>query len=262
MLSCLVNDQPLILINTPYSYQTIKKWANKGILKCPICSNSYEFCCGRVVIPYFRHKDKKKCEDIYSEPETIEHLQGKIDLYNWLIKQPNLTDIVLEGWIPKTKQRPDLMFKHNGNLYILEYQCSPISSEYYERHELYQAAGIKDIWICGVKNYFQEFHKGTGNKRTNVLEDECRLYYDSDSKLLFQMITINSYVEFFNTVYPIGRHRMSNSKDYIEGDKNYYCIKSIDASFKKNNYLGNKTVCVCKPLGEVESFVGNQCFTI
>ena len=79
MLTCLINNQLLNLVDTPYNNKTIQKWADKGILKCPICGGSYEFCLGRIRIPYFRHKEKNKCKDIYSEPETVEHLQGKIE---------------------------------------------------------------------------------------------------------------------------------------------------------------------------------------
>ena len=111
-------------------------WSKKGILICPACGKPYEFCHGKTVDAYFRHKDKSEC-DKYSEPETEEHLRGKIDLYEWIKKQDGVTDAVLEGWLPETKQRPDIMFKFHGDQCVIEYQCSPIATEYIERHELY-----------------------------------------------------------------------------------------------------------------------------
>ena len=100
--------------------------------------------------------DKAECEDKYSESETEEHINGKKDLYEWIKKQTGVTNAVLEGWIPETKQRPDIMFNYNNQKYVIEYQCSPIATEYIERHELYKAVGITDIWICGTEKYLQD----------------------------------------------------------------------------------------------------------
>lgn len=130
--------------------------------------------------------DKNECEDKYSESETEEHLNGKRDLFEWIKKQNGVVNAVLEGWIPDTKQRPDIMFEYNGQKYVIEYQCSPIATEYVERHELYKASGIIDIWICGTEKYLQKYHEGTGKKRINILEDNTKMYYDSkDSNFYF-----------------------------------------------------------------------------
>lgn len=122
--------------------------------------------------------DKNECEDIYSETETEEHLNGKRDLFEWIKKQPSITDAVLEGWIPETKQRPDIMFKFNGKQYVIEYQCSPIATEWIERHELYQASGIIDIWILGIEKYLKP------NMREKFIQKYAVAFYDSSLKLI------------------------------------------------------------------------------
>ena len=165
MLTCLIGDNKINLVENKYEKEELKKWSSKRILKCPICGKDYEYCHGKVKMPYFRHKDKEECNYLYSESETQEHLQGKTDLYNWLLKQPNVTKVELEAYIPETKQRPDIMFEWNGQICVIEYQCTPIASEYYERHELYEACGIKDIWVCGADKYFQYYHSGNGVKQ-------------------------------------------------------------------------------------------------
>ena len=96
----------------------------------------YEYCHGQVQTPYFRHKDKAQCPYAYGEPETEEHLQGKMALYHWLLTLPDVSDVVLEAWLPDTHQRPDIMFRQNGQIYVLEYQCTPIATEFFERHDL------------------------------------------------------------------------------------------------------------------------------
>jgi len=153
MLIAEINNQPINCYDNKYDKDTLKKWADKGILQCPICHGKYEYCHGKLVSPYFRHKDKTKCETIYSEPETEEHIQGKIALFNWIKKQNGVVKAVMEGYIEETKQRPDIMFEFGGQQYVIEFQCTPIASEQIERHELYQAAKINDIWIGGKEKY-------------------------------------------------------------------------------------------------------------
>lgn len=116
--------------------------------------------------------DKNECEDKYSESETEEHLNGKRDLLEWIKKQNGVVNAVLEGWIPKTKQRPDIMFEYNGKEYVIEYQRSPIATEFIERHNLYKASGIIDIWIAGYEKYFNP------NSRHKYIEDYVEGYYN------------------------------------------------------------------------------------
>lgn len=237
MLSCLLNNQRINCIDGEHTRDQLKTWAKKRILLCPACGKPYEYCHGKVKSPYFRHMDKVECEDRYSEPETEEHLAGKKDLYEWLKKQPGVTDCELEGWIPGTKQRPDIMFKYNGQQCVLEYQCSPISTEYYERHELYQAAGIKDIWVCGVQKYFQYYHRGSGSKRVNTLEKECGTYYDSTNKCFYIIDknlnerTLNQIVN--NKTYA---YVMRNPYDYRVKSQNYYLVKDKIKSYDSYSY--------------------------
>lgn len=169
----------------------LKKWSKKKILLCPVCDKPYEYCHGEVKTPYFRHMDKEECEDKYSESETEEHLNGKRDLYEWIKKQIGVTNAVLEGWIPETKQRPDIMFDYNNKKYVIEYQCSPIATEYIERHELYQAAGFTDIWIAGVKKYFKP------NARHKFIENHVIGYYNPIEKK-YRVNNVSSYGRFYN----------------------------------------------------------------
>ena len=126
--------------------------------------------------------DKTECEDRFSESETEEHISGKKDLYEWIRKQPGVTNAVLEGWIPETKQRPDIIFEYGGRKIVIEYQCSPIATEYLVRRKLYTTAGIPDIWICGTEKYL-----GDG-KRINTIEFDSRLYYDNSSRFFYKII--------------------------------------------------------------------------
>ena len=113
MISCLLNGIRINYFDGMYNKEQLKTWAKKKILICPACNKPYEYCHGKVKSPYFRHMEKEQCEDKYVESETEEHIKGKRDLYEWLKTQDGVTDCILEGWIPETKQRPDIIFKYN-----------------------------------------------------------------------------------------------------------------------------------------------------
>ena len=155
ILTCKLGNEIINCYDGTHNKEQLKKWSSKKILLCPVCGKHYEYCHGQVKTPYFRHMDKAECEDKYSESETEEHLNGKRDLFEWIKKQKGVTNAVLEGWIPETKQRPDIMFEYEGKTCVIEYQCTPIATEYVERHDLYKASGIIDIWIAGYEKYFK-----------------------------------------------------------------------------------------------------------
>lgn len=207
MLSCLLNKQRINCCDGLYSKEELKKWAAKKILLCPACGKPYEYCHGKVKSPYFRHMDKEQCEDKYSEAETEEHVKGKKDLYEWIRKQDGVTDVILEGWIPATKQRPDIMFKYNGEQCVIEYQCTPISSEYFERHELYKAAGIKDIWILGIDKYF------TTSSRRKYIQNVAIGHYSPISKDLI----LYEYKSFYDKVKDKDQLKISLYGNYDTG---------------------------------------------
>ena len=242
ILTCKLGNEIINCYDGTHNKEQLKKWSSKKILLCPVCGKPYEYCHGKVKTPYFRHMDKNECEDRFSEPETEEHLIGKRDLFEWIKKQNGVTNAVLEGWIPETKQRPDIMFEYCGKRYVLEYQCSPIASEYYDRHDLYKSSGIIDIWICGTEKYLGS------NKRLNTLEENARIYYDAKNKLLYQMDNLSekdvkeiqkiaSIRGHLSTAYKQKQyfsrtfHVMKNVYDYLNSYKNYLNIKDISNSY-------------------------------
>lgn len=237
MITCKVGENIINCYDGNHSKEQLKKWASKNILICPVCNNTYEYCHGEFVSPYFRHKEKDKCEDIYSEPESQEHIKGKRDLYEWIKIQDGITEVILEGWIPETKQRPDIMFKYNGKQYVIEYQCTPIASQYLERHELYKAGGIEDIWILGTDKYLNK-KPSTKENRHKTIESYTYYYYDSSNKIFIYNKLIQNIGEFKVMDFNINKYsdlsydnQVKNidndliSKDY---DDKYFCsIESI-----------------------------------
>lgn len=242
MITCKVGENIINCYDGIHSKEQLKKWAGKNILICPVCGKPYEYCHGKVKSPYFRHKEKDACEDKYSEAETQEHILGKRRLFEWVKNQTGVTNAILEGWIPETKQRPDIMFKYNGKQYVIEYQCTPISSEYYERHDLYKVAGIIDIWICGLEKYFQYYHKGNGDKRVNILEENCGTYYDSLHDNIYKVYENISEKNFKNIIN--GKtyvNFMKTPLEYKNKYENFHLVKSISQSYSSYSYYPSPT---------------------
>lgn len=185
ILTCKLGNEIINCYDGTHDKEQLKKWSSKKILLCPVCGKPYEYCHGKVKTPYFRHMDKNECEDRFPESETEEHLNGKRDLFEWIKKQNGVTNAVLEGWIPETKQRPDIMFDYNNEKFVIEFQCTPIATEYEERHALYKASGINDIWVLGVEKYLKP------NMREKYIEGYSDCFYDTATKRL----TINGDTE-------------------------------------------------------------------
>lgn len=226
----------------------MKTWTYKNLVLCPVCGKPYEYCHGDFKIPYFRHKEKDKCEDLYNEPETEEHIKGKTQLYEWIKNQSGVTNAILEGWIPETNQRPDIMFEFNNEQFVIEYQCTPIASEYVKRHNLYQAAGIVDIWIVGTDNF------GTGwCKRRKALENYAFGYYDPS----YKAFRYEEYSKEMNLqdidLYKV-KDRVNKLSQKLLDDRNYkmqvhnakaYIIQKYPKIIDYLNTLENQLKCKC-----------------
>lgn len=121
----------------------------KNILHCPGCKERVFFKNGEQKISHFSHYRESNCLS-FSEGETQAHLSGKIKLLEWCEKQS--LSVEMEAWLPKLKQRPDLLITLADDRKIaLEYQCSPIpSKKIKERTEGYHSIGCEVLWICGV----------------------------------------------------------------------------------------------------------------
>lgn len=211
MLTCIVGNTKINCFDNTYDKYKLKKWSDENRLICSDCGKPYEYCHGEIMLPYFRHKEKsKECDIIYSELETEEHIQGKMILYNWLLSLQNkniISNVKLESYISETRQRPDLYFEQNNKRCVIEFQCSPISTEYLKRHELYKLANINDIWIMGTEKYNLNFdnNKVNHSPRFKAIEKYNKYYLRvKDSQIIFNF---NNFL-----IYDINDLQILNNK--------------------------------------------------
>ena len=137
-------------ISADYNNQSeIRELVKSKKIVCPDCRKHLIFKSGEIKIPHFAHFDF--CSYPYHEHETDEHLIGKVLIKNLLNITYPASEILVEERIEVTKQRPDVLIKHpDGSIWVFEMQCTNISgSEWWQRHKLYEKAGIKDFWILG-----------------------------------------------------------------------------------------------------------------
>lgn len=153
-------------------------------------------------------------------------------MFEWIKNQNGVTEAVLEGWIPETKQRPDIKFKYNGKKYVIEYQCSPIATEYVERHELYKVSGIIDIWILGTEKYLQP------KMRKKYIQNYSYGFYSYKNKNLYPIRNSNI---FSNAKLSTEKRETGCDLFYglsingfvFDSQIYHYCFKDIDKILEK-----------------------------
>jgi competence protein CoiA len=118
-----------------------------GQFYCPVCGEKLVVKLGIQRISHFAHFHlSTTCAEYERESEY--HMRAKLQLYHWLKTQSS--NVELEVFLPEIKQRPDLMFTFQGKRYCVEYQCSSISVELFEkRSKGYLTNGMIPLWILG-----------------------------------------------------------------------------------------------------------------
>lgn len=173
---------------------------------CPQCFKPVILKAGTIKIPHFAHKQKSNCDQLFSEGETINHINGKLQLFEWL--QSKRVRVELESPITSLNQRPDLLAKIQKTQYAIEYQCSPISRDMFiKRTTGYQKQNIYPIWI--PKQY-------ESNKR----------------QMSYQHIFLNSFYKLF-----LNR---SSRVEYIccyDSEKKKFCYYHSPMYIQKNQYI-------------------------
>jgi competence protein CoiA len=198
----------------------VKALVNNNELICPECRNPVQFKAGPTKIWHFAHKPNTECTYPYWEPESEQHLKGKLVLKEWLEKLYPNSQVELEYKVDATNQRSDIMVIHSdGSFEAYEFQCSPISDTIMsERHNLYKSAGIKDTWIFGDtvhRNHTswefkdEELHKFRGmefviyeyQKATyylNPFECKLRALFDLEEELRYSKTVLVIFESIFN----------------------------------------------------------------
>lgn len=218
---------------------------------CPVCKEKVVLKKGTIMSPHFSHQKNSNCITLIEEGETEEHLLGKQQLY--FFTRSNKT--LVENYLPKIKQRPDLLYK---NLAI-EFQCSPININKLEhRIHGYEKQQIKSLWILGSRykkrfgqpstNKFYYYFKKLGftmffwltSKNKLEIRYNCRYVY---GKIKYQKIEVSSLhelIQFLNNPGmishdPINIHSLLEEMRKLQNQLFYQNKKALE--LQNNCYL-------------------------
>ncbi|KQL54978.1 hypothetical protein AN964_16695 [Heyndrickxia shackletonii] len=193
-----------------YHLDNLKK---KVQFYCPVCQEPVILRAGSQKIPHFSHQKSSNCASI-SEPESLRHMQGKKDLYLWLVNQR--FKVYLERYLPRLKQRPDILFNKNGKWFAVEYQCSPISIKLLtQRTNGYAKHHISPIWIMG--GYPFQHRKDAFFQ----LSDFHWSFIQASEKIgltLFSYTPHSRYFHFLSNISPISSRKVQGTYTKISLD--------------------------------------------
>ncbi|KOY82422.1 hypothetical protein I6G82_14750 [Lysinibacillus macroides] len=145
MLIAYTDQQQLFL---PYQYtrETLQRYRRQIKFLCPQCLEPVQLKMGHYNIPHFAHLAKNQCDQFFAEGESKLHLQGKIQLFEWLQKLGHKVE--LEPFLNTLSQRPDLLVTIADNRFAFEFQCSAISHEKWQQRTTgYEKHHIQPVWL-------------------------------------------------------------------------------------------------------------------
>lgn len=200
---------------------------------CPVCKGRVIAKIGVQRISHFAHLQLSPlCVEF--ERESAYHLQAKIQLFEWL--ETECSNVRLEVYLPDIMQRPDLMFTFLGNSYCVEYQCSPISEEIFEkRTNGYLSSHLTPLWILGANRVHR--------KQTNLisLPKFQSLFIKKNNTgewyLPSYCPSLKSFISITN-LHPLSPHTMQCDYDVIPQSQ-LHLTEWLNPIFQNTFYVSN-----------------------
>ncbi|MEC1178814.1 competence protein CoiA family protein [Metasolibacillus meyeri] len=174
---------------------------------CPQCKQPLQLKIGRVKIPHFAHKQLNDCDASFTEGESLMHLLGKQQLFSFF--QKRVEKVVLEGYLSRLQQRPDLFITHRQQHYAIEFQCSTIPFEQFnERTTGYEKHGIIPLWIAKAPNKIPTF----GIRKISLSQFYQQFFkrYQNELYLITYDTVYSRFIYFSNLQYVQGRTWLAN----------------------------------------------------
>ncbi|MDC3417199.1 competence protein CoiA [Aquibacillus salsiterrae] len=135
------------VIPAQLTHEEISFLKSNNSFVCPVCREDVILKAGNKVLAHFAHLPNSNCASS-KNGETLYHERGKLDLYQWLVRQR--IPAKLEVYLPDIKQRPDLLIQLNKKQIAIEYQCVRMSEqEFIDRNNGYKSLHITPIWVLG-----------------------------------------------------------------------------------------------------------------
>lgn len=162
-----------------------------GPFTCPMCGGIALLKKGRVKIHHFAHKPPTDCA--YGAGESEAHRKAKLEIYEALIKHPDVSKLKLER--PLGEVRPDISFYLKDTPIAIEVQVSTLSLDTIDkRTRAYKKKGISLLWASpfdiGIK-YVERYSPALWEKYLHTLYFG-KLYYWLEGEIL-QPVRFDEY---------------------------------------------------------------------
>ncbi|MFD1735329.1 competence protein CoiA [Bacillus salitolerans] len=218
MLVALMDNGEMISLGREYSKKELEGLRMAHAFFCPSCREKVHLKLGEVRIPHFAHQLNANC-DAFSDQESMYHLNGKLQLFQWLKKQQYQP--ILEPYFQELKQRPDICFEEQSTKNVIEYQCSSISASLFKtRSHGYIKHGICPLWILGgkrIKRLSKDIYKLSlmdWLAASFIHNSPAIMYYCSDTKqfvILQNIIPLSTNRIFASTkTFPLSQTSIKN----------------------------------------------------
>ncbi|KOS60666.1 hypothetical protein FJQ98_04465 [Lysinibacillus agricola] len=140
------NEQQQPFLPYQYSREDLQRYRRQMKFYCPQCLQPVQLKIGQYNIPHFAHIADNSCVQLFAEGESQLHLQGKLQLFEWLRKLGHT--VKLEPYLPELSQRPDMLVTKKQKQIAIEFQCSSISHEkWLLRTSGYAKNSIQPLWL-------------------------------------------------------------------------------------------------------------------
>lgn len=216
-----MTKQGQVIVSVDYSREFLNDLKQRSAFLCIQCKEEVILRSGSINIPHFAHKRKSECIHSFSEGESKDHLNGKLQLYAFLKRhncQPQL-----ESFIPKIKQRPDILVNNNQSQVAIEYQCSKIlPNTIVSRNNGYKQQQIDPLWILRTPSISEFPPQEIGTLQLSAFRQQFFLETSTHGKMI---ITYCPQTKFF--------HYISNP---VHIQSNKYIVKIKKLSLEKQSW--------------------------
>lgn len=209
MLQAMLRDGSLLTI-AKFSRTKIEYFRREYEFYCPVCQEKVFIKAGEKVIPHFAHYHTGTCPSSFGEGP--EHEQGKLLLYHWL--QQKQIPVVLEKYLRKIEQFPDLLLTVGDKKIALEYQRSSIQKkEINARISGYMRANIVPLWILG-ENQFNRLSTSKLKITAPLKQFVHKFSYQCKSSLYFFCPHTKQFA-FFQDLYFTSNHSAIGTLQFV-----------------------------------------------
>lgn len=216
-----VTQQGDIIISANYSRERLSELKKSNTFLCLQCNAEVILKNGLINIPHFAHTSNSECTHSFSEGESEDHLNGKIQLYEFLKQQKRKPQ--LEPFIPTIQQRPDILVPHSHSAVAIEYQCSPILTTIMDRrNEGYKRQNIEPLWILKTPSISEFPSREIGKMSLPAFYQKFFFVTPTNGKMI---ITYNPHTKHF--------HYISNP---LHIKSNNYVVKVKRLSIEKQSW--------------------------